>query len=211
MGREFLNIFDEWADSYDDAVYGKDDQYRKVFEHYDQILHTVANKTRGRTVEFGIGTGNLTFVLLKQGVDVIGVEPNDKMRHIAQNRFPELSILNGDFLTNSITGPIDTITSTYAFHHLTDGEKLQALKQYHPLLSEDGQIVFADTIFEDQSTFEKMIIGAKNEGYNDLAEDLQREYYTTIPKMATLFDQAGYSVSFERLNDFVWLIHAKRK
>ena len=32
MGREFVNIFDEWADSYDASVTGNDPEYKDVFE-----------------------------------------------------------------------------------------------------------------------------------------------------------------------------------
>lgn len=31
MGREFLSLFDHWADSYDDTVSGHDEQYKEVF------------------------------------------------------------------------------------------------------------------------------------------------------------------------------------
>ncbi len=60
MGREFLGIFEEWADTYDDSVKGIDRQYAAVFDKYDIILNEVVNHSHGNILEFGVGTGNLT-------------------------------------------------------------------------------------------------------------------------------------------------------
>ena len=35
MGREFDQLFDEWAENYDETVFGSDDQYANVFLHYE--------------------------------------------------------------------------------------------------------------------------------------------------------------------------------
>ena len=47
MGREFVDIFDGWADSYDASVSGKDPEYRDVFEGYETILNEVAKRVSG--------------------------------------------------------------------------------------------------------------------------------------------------------------------
>lgn len=38
MGREFIPLFENWANSYDDTVVGRDLQYKEVFRDYDGIL-----------------------------------------------------------------------------------------------------------------------------------------------------------------------------
>lgn len=38
MGREFLSLFDHWAESYDETVSGHDEQYEEVFRRYPAIL-----------------------------------------------------------------------------------------------------------------------------------------------------------------------------
>ncbi len=55
-----MDVFEEWASSYDDAVTGNDPQYRDVFEGYDTILNEVAKLTVGNVLEFG-GLGQGTF------------------------------------------------------------------------------------------------------------------------------------------------------
>lgn len=36
MGKEFIELFEEWAKTYDDTVTGHDEEYKDVFLYYDQ-------------------------------------------------------------------------------------------------------------------------------------------------------------------------------
>ncbi|MFK4462466.1 putative TPR repeat methyltransferase [Bacillus safensis] len=116
MGREFLSLFDHWADSYDDTVSGHDEQYREVFRRYPAILKEIARRSGQDVLEFGSGTGNLTALLLAADKNVFGVEPSDAMKKAAlQKGLPDL-FHDGDFL--SFPAPPfepDTIVSSYAF------------------------------------------------------------------------------------------------
>ena len=148
MGREFVNIFDEWADSYDASVTGNDPEYKDVFEGYEAILDEVVKRASVRIVEFGTGTGNLTAKLIAAGNDVIGIEPNEKMREMTAKRFPNHEIIDGDLLQFDIENKeVNAFVSSFVFHHLTDEEKGEALKAYASLLPAGGKVVFADTAF----------------------------------------------------------------
>ncbi|RIU90623.1 class I SAM-dependent DNA methyltransferase [Oceanobacillus picturae] len=211
MGREFLDIFTDWADTYDDSVAGDDPQYAAVFANYDDILTEVVRHASGTVVEFGVGTGNLAAKLLEKGSEVVGVEPSNEMRSIAAAKLPELTVQEGDFLDYpSLPADVETIVSTYAFHHLTDEEKDLAIKQFSGLLPTEGKIIFGDTIFQSEAHKQKAIDDAKKKGFTDLAEDLEREYYTTIPVIQTIFNTHKFDVTFKQMNDFVWLIKAER-
>ncbi|KQL33267.1 MULTISPECIES: class I SAM-dependent methyltransferase [Bacillaceae] len=212
MGREFVDIFDGWAHSYDASVSGEDPEYRDVFEGYETILREVANRVSGTVVEFGTGTGNLTAKLIEEGISVIGIEPNTKMRELTAKRFPSIKVIDGDLLQfNSESERIDAIVSTYVFHHLTDEEKGVALKKYAELLSKEGKIVFADTVFITEEAKQDQIEKERNRGFNNVADDLEREYYTTIPILTKLFEEAGFQVSFTKMNDYVWLMDATKR
>lgn len=210
MGLEFLDVFEKWANEYDETVHGSSIEYKEVFEGYELLLDEVASKSAGLVLEFGVGTGNLTNKLINQGLVVIGIEPSPAMREIAVNKLPdEASVLDGDFLNYPLlTKKVDTIVSTYAFHHLTDEEKDKAIAQYSNQLSINGKIVIADTVFENDAAYFQMIDNAKNRGYFKLARDLETEYYTTIPKLTAMFEKNGYSVQFKQWNRFVWVIEA---
>ena len=83
MGREFLSLFDHWADSYDDTVSGHDEQYEEVFRRYSVILKEIVHRAGQHVLEFGSGTGNLTAALLAADKNVFGVEPSDAMKKAA--------------------------------------------------------------------------------------------------------------------------------
>lgn len=207
MGREFVDIFDDWAESYEASVAGEDPEYRDVFEGYDNILNAVTTRVSGTIVEFGTGTGNLTAKLIEAGYPVIGIEPNTKMRHATAVRFPSIKVVDGDLLQFEVgTESIDAFVSTYVFHHLTDEEKREALQKYAALLPTNGKVVFADTVFISADAKQAQIVKERARGFHHVADDLEREYYTTIPILTKLFNEAGFQVKFTQMNDFVWLM-----
>ena len=211
MGREFIDIFDGWIDSYDASVAGKDPEYADVFEGYNEILADVANQSFGTVLEFGTGTGNLTAKLVDNGLTVIGIEPNEAMRKFSSERFPTLKIIDGDLLEFKIDNlSIDTIVSSYVFHHLTDDEKGIALKKYAELLEENGKIIFADTMFITEDTKQAQIVKERSRGFDNVADDLEREYYTTVPVLMELFMKAGFEITSKQMNDYVWILNATK-
>ena len=210
MNEQFNELFDAWAASYDDTVYGGDLEYREVFRNYEMILQKISDCAHGHVIEFGVGTGNLTKKLVENGLEVIGIEPSENMRSIARKKLPDVKIRKGNFLSfPSSDKKVDTIVSSYAFHHLTDCEKEQAIKLYSRILATRGKIIFGDTIFENKEKQEAAYLQAKKKEYHRLAKDLQTEYYTTIPQMKQILDKYGFTTKFEQMNDFVWIMEAK--
>ncbi|MGD6779609.1 class I SAM-dependent methyltransferase [Sutcliffiella horikoshii] len=213
MGREFVELFNDWANYYDATVSGKDQEYAEVFRGYDDILKDVASKALSPVVEFGVGTGNLTAELLKQGKKVYAIEPSKTMREKAAEKLPQtVSIEDGDFL--SFPEPADqvqSIVSTYAFHHLTDGEKEEAVAYYGKLLDKGGKIVFADTVFENDDAYRATIEQAEKHTFLNLANDLKTEYYTTISVLTDIFEKHGFEVEYQRFNHFVWVMEATKQ
>jgi putative AdoMet-dependent methyltransferase len=211
MGREFIDMFDEWAKSYDDTVTGQDPQYKDVFEKYHEILQSVADAAEGNTLEFGVGTGNLSEKLLAKGLKVTGIEPSKEMREHASRKLPKLAISDGDFL--SFTKPLEqvsSIVSTWAFHHLTDHEKDQAIRSYAALLPKGGKIIFADTVFSSEDGRDKLIQAETEKGFDRLVKDLTTEYYTTMEVLEKIFQAHGFYVTFKQMNRFVYLITAEK-
>lgn len=211
MGREFIPLFDDWAGHYDDTVTGHDNEYREVFKGYEEILDQVVARSKGQVLEFGVGTGNLTARLLKAGHEVLGIEPSQVMRQKAIAKLGEDTIIiDGDFLEFQSEKLIDTFVSTYAFHHLTDEEKQKAIAIYSKLLRSGGKIVFADTMYLSRDEHIRAIEEAKDAGFLKLATDLATEYYPTIPFLQNILEKNGFKVSFERCNQFVWIIEAEK-
>lgn len=212
MARQFEQLFDRWASSYDRSVSGHDIQYREVFSDYERILDEVAKRANGVVLEFGVGTGNLTQKLLQQGRRVYGIEPSRAMRQKAREKLQGVPLFDGDFLYfPKIDDTIHTIVSTYAFHHITDRDKGVALRKFSDFLSVDGKIVFADTVFESERARQAMIEKVEKLGYDKLLADLRTEYYTTIEKLQRLFVENGFQKGrFTQMNAFVWLFEAHK-
>lgn len=211
MGREFVSLFDEWASTYDETVNGSDIEYKEVFSGYEEILELVTKGATGNVLEFGVGTGNLTEKLLKAGHKVYGIEPSKGMREIAAKRFPQVEIVDGDFI--DFPKPNDTIhsiVSSYAFHHLTDEEKAKAISVYRDFLPVHGRVVFADTVYAGEFSKRRMMAEAEKKQYLNLLHDLQTEYYTTIDALSAMFYENGFTVKFSQCNPFVWLIQAEK-
>ncbi|WP_035054060.1 class I SAM-dependent methyltransferase [Carnobacterium pleistocenium] len=213
MGREFLGIFTEWSSDYDNFVEGNDSEYKAVFEGYSSILEEIVQRSGMNILEFGIGTGNLTQQLILAGKWVFPIEPSKEMRELAKKKLPSgVIIYDGDLQHYpKPTKSVDTIVSSYVFHHLTDTEKETSLKKYADELGEGGKVVFADTMFESQEALEQKIEQAKEKKFYALADDLEREYYSLIPTLLTLFDQAGFNTSVQQMNDYVWIIEGVKR
>lgn len=209
MSRDFTELFDEWSEHYDETVAGNDEEYREVFEGYERILEEVATRVSGKVLEFGVGTGNLTEKLVRRGSVVYGVEPSRGMREQVLKRGLGFQLLQGDFLDfPEIPAPVDAIVSTYAFHHLTDGEKDAAIALYSGMLGPGGRIVFADTMFADERERTATEEAARSAGRFHLLNDLQSEYYTTLNVLEKSLTRHGFAVSFQQLNRYVWLVDA---
>ncbi|QFT89954.1 putative methyltransferase [Bacillus sp. THAF10] len=213
MGREFVELFNDWANYYDATVSGKDQEYAEVFRGYEDILKDVAVKAISPVVEFGVGTGNLTQELLKEGHKVFAIEPSKTMREKAAEKLPNNVIIeDGDFLSfPEPSEQIQSIVSTYAFHHLTDSEKEEAIAYYGKLLDKGGKIVFADTVFENKEAYDATIEQAEKHTFLNLANDLKTEYYTTMEVLTSLFEKHSFTVEYQRFNHFVWVMEATKQ
>lgn len=210
----FNAFFDDWADDYDETVESQDGEYREVFKNYQEILNETVKhilKYKGaKVLDIGAGTGNLTNAASKIGYNVIGLEPNVKMRTIASDKYPFIKFMPGTFLSIPIEDhSLDAIINSYAFHHLTDDEKKEAVKLFKNKLQKDGLVVIADTMYESEIAKENILNDVKSSGYSSLLHDLETEFYTTHKILKNIFEHEGFKVSFLQMNKFVWILTAK--
>ncbi|KAA1039284.1 pyridoxal-phosphate dependent enzyme [Macrococcus equipercicus] len=209
MALSFMDIFEEWAVNYDEAVSGHNPEYKDVFENYTFMLKEAAKRAEGRTIEFGPGTGNLTLLLLNKGLEVTAYEPSPEMAAIGEQK-TGLSFKTGDFLHFDAT-EADTIISSFAFHHLTDTEKSAAIKQYGTLLNDGGRIVILDTMFNSRDEKQHIIRHYEALGHHHLVEDLNREYYPLKETIMAIAKQHGFNFESVQLNNFAHLTVLTKK
>lgn len=204
---EFMNVFKEWADVYDDTVFnqGEDNEYQDVFAGYESMLNNAVSNASGRILEIGAGTGNLTQRLKAAHDSVIAIDPSEEMRTIANHKLGE-TVYDGHFLSIPSEGPFDTIISTFAFHHLTDEMKQQAFEYMKLFLSNEGKIVMIDTVFDSPTTKQQFVEKYTALGHLNLVEDLNTEYYTYVEEINRMVESLNGKVQWDKQNDFAKLM-----
>nr|WP_240910652.1 class I SAM-dependent methyltransferase [Thermococcus sp. MV11] len=104
----------------------------------------------------------------------IGVEPSVGMREKFREKHG-FEPLDGHFLRIPLTDEsVDTVITTYAFHHVPDGEKTDAIKEMLRVLKPGGKILIADVMFESEE--EERRISAED----GLKKEMEDEYFATV-------------------------------
>lgn len=190
--------FDNWAESYDEDV--KTDDW--IHRDYLTVLKLVAERAKGLVVDIGCGTGNILRFLNCE--EYIGVEPSAGMRgkFLGKHGFEPL---NGHFLALPLPdGSVDTVITTYAFHHVPDGEKEDAIREMLRVLKPSGRIIIADVMFESEE--EKRRIGEMD----GITEEIEDEYFATVDALRKICTKLRLECRFQRVNRYVWVGEMKR-
>ncbi len=154
--------FDLWADRYDKSVALSESENAYPFAGYKNVLNAVYRAVREsgarRVLDVGFGTGVLTQRLYLDGCMICGVDFSQEMLQIARTKMPQAELLQWDFskgLPPALnTRSFDVIVSTYAIHHLNDGEKEALLTQLCARLAPGGKVLLGDIAFQDRAALE---------------------------------------------------------
>lgn len=155
--------FDLWADGYDKSVELSEKSNEYPFAGYKDVLNFVYNIVKskvGSLLDIGFGTGVLTKRLYDDGYVITGVDFSQRMIEIAKDKMPNANLLCHDF-TKGLPDKLkdesyDWIISTYAIHHLTDGEKIGFITELLNHLNPNGTIIFGDVAFETREGLEQV-------------------------------------------------------
>lgn len=193
------NGFDEWAGDYDESIEKYSQGY--PFEGYYNVLGYVGDlinlKNEVKILDLGIGTGLLTNELYKNGGQIYGVDFSKKMLERAQKKMPNGVFHCFDFtsgLPEALDGiKFDYIVSSYAFHHISDDEKVKFIDVLRKQLKEAGEIIIADVSFE---TNEEMI--ACQESSTNRWDD--EEFYMIAENILPKMKNIGLDVSYRQIS-----------
>ena len=112
-------------------------------------MASLVNHRSGIVVELGGGTGAVTAALLKQGISpqrLIVVEQSAKLSALLRNRFPEVTVINGDAarlaeLLGPDSGKVAAIVSSLPLRSLEPACVRDILRQLEEVLQEDGLFI----------------------------------------------------------------------
>jgi len=207
--------FNQWAQSYDEDILNAARADHWIFRDYDRVLDKVVEYCQlegnnySSVLDIGVGTGNLAFRFLSRGMQVIGIDPSEEMRKICHHKYPDIKVVNGDFLKIPPSLPrVDLIVSAYAFHHLTAAEKEDSVLMMERFLKPKGRIVIADLMFRNAAEERRIKQSLCEAGRTDILEEFEDEYPGLFEELTLIFRSEGFSFRGERLTESVWIIRA---
>jgi len=201
------------AETYDDKV--KRDSAKKYnyirekyFEVHDKIIELTQLYNGQKLLDIGIGTGLLE-EKIEANVEIHGIDISDKMLAKLQTKSLSANLKIGHFCDLPYdNGSFDRIISAFAFHHLTDEEKMLALKEMSRVLKVNGRIVIGDFMYLNDSAKYEMIRKFKNENRSDMIEEMEEENFSNIQKLKHWFSEIGYLTIEEQVSTIGWVICA---
>ena len=105
---------------------------------------------------------------------------------------------------------VDAIVTSYALHHLPDGEKLLALAEMDRVLKVSGQICITDLMFPNEAERKAALLQYEEAG-NQLAIDcIEDEYFANQSLLTAWLTEKGYRVETHQFHTFLGMIYAKR-
>ena len=144
-------------------------------------------------IDFGVGTGLLSYFLSDRVGKVLGIDNSNKMLEVFESKKDDfkckIEAKNIDIFNHNITDKFDAIISSMTIHHIKDIKKL--FEAFYELLKPNGYIALADLESEDGSfhsdntgvehfgfDFEELSNLAKEVGFTDI----KVEYASSINK-----------------------------
>lgn len=200
--------FDEWATTYDQAVYAKHDGL-PFYEHYDDVLDqtaSIVNEHIGKVLEIGVGTGNLTKRFQDQK-ELYGIDQSVQMLVQAKRKLKHVKLRYGTFMEIPFENDmLDTIVSSYAFHHCDEIQREYAIQEMDRVLHIHGRIIITDLMFKSQverDTYEAVC------SPQQLA-DLKDEHFSNVDQLRKQFESFHYQVNAFQLDDVIWCLVAHK-
>ena len=121
----------------------------------DEIQNTMSDRKYRKALEFGCGTGLISFNMCSRLDDITLVDSADRMIDVLQDKIDSFGYTNMTPLHldiekgHKLPGPFDLVYMSMALHHIIDTE--QALCQLNRSMEIGGRICIVDLVEEDGS------------------------------------------------------------
>ncbi|UCE10969.1 MAG: class I SAM-dependent methyltransferase [Candidatus Thorarchaeota archaeon] len=192
-------LFDSWAENYDDFVDTVSDRF--PFAGYHQVLDRMVElsdpKEGMRVLDMGIGTGGLAKRFVDFNCEIWGLDYSSKMLEKAAQKVPSAHLVKADIRSewpSELRIGFDLIVSAYSIHHLDLNAKLDTIKRMHDeLLNKEGRIVIGDVSFRS--------FAERAAARRELAHEWDDyEYYWAADETKTMLWGEGLYVVYEQIS-----------
>jgi len=192
------DIFDRWAESYDEVV---PNSSGFPFEGYEDVLDEVIRRAGvlpgKRVLDLGSGTGNLTGRILRAGGEAWALDFSEKMLERARRKLPDARFFQGDVLADLpplLRIPFDAVLSTYVFHEfplMTKVSLIGRIAAEH--LAPDGRIVIGDVSYATTADRQREL-----DRQGEMVDE-DEEYWAADVAVAAL-QSAGFTVEYTQVS-----------
>lgn len=186
--------FDRRADDHDRHVWTDAAEY-KDYEHALELTVKWLAPAPGETgLDIGTGTGNLAGKLMERGARMVGVDQSREMLKRCRAKFPEMETRLGNFMAIPyLDGNFDFAVSSFVFHHLTDEQKMLAIREMRRVLKPHGRICITDLMVPDRQ---------------EKAAHAHDPHYTALDDLLDWFENDGYLTRHHRINELLHIVYA---
>ena len=211
MRSSHVDIFnhDEDAATYDQDVFRSDDPVRAGYtEVLDWIVRKAAVTGDSTVLELGSGTGNLT-ARLPPCRSLVCVDASSEMIILARRKFQDrsdISHVQVDILEyfDLHTHPFEIVVSTYALHHLTEGEKQFLFDRLVERLPQGGRALFGDLMLASAEQESVLADHYRSIGDEATAAAIEEEFFWHLDESVDHLRNLGLSVATARISPLSW-------
>ncbi|MFC7072087.1 class I SAM-dependent methyltransferase [Halovenus rubra] len=193
--KEHAERFDEKAPEYDSS---KNEEYKATVS---LVVSHARPRNDDTVLDLGTGTGAIALALAEDAGEVVGRDISDGMLEEGREKAADRGVENvafgdGRFREPNAPENTDIVTSNFAMHHLTDGQKREAINVIAGL--EPRRIVLGDVMFFGEPNPDEPF-------YSPEVDDP-----ATVGVLADAFTDAGYVLTaVERVHEQVGVLVAE--
>lgn len=205
---EFRQIGKDYSEQQEVDIYEQThSEFRDLKKESRELLASLSTSNKEVLMDIGCGTGVFALEASKKYNRVFAVDVSETMLNYAAHKACQLDISNitfmhAGFLNLNIKAlSVNTITSTYALHHLPDYWKSVALKNVHSMLKADGTFYLKDVVIPDynpEKSIESFILEQEKRGgdflKNDAIVHFKEEYSTYEWILENLLERSGFTI-----------------
>jgi 2-polyprenyl-3-methyl-5-hydroxy-6-metoxy-1,4-benzoquinol methylase len=149
----------------------------------DELLKAIPLNSRMKALEFGAGTGLLSFILKDRFAEITMMDNSTEMVKVAQEKIAaekahHMNAVCLDLEKEDYSGAFDIIYTQMVLHHVLNIELI--LGKFHSLLRKGGYLAIADLYSEDGSFHGSDFNGHKGFDMEELSSILKGKGFINI-------------------------------